>query len=103
MPLFIGLQRRWPSRRATPFTDAVLEFDLRTAIPNSGAPKVQPHWLSAGFGSFLNKNGSNYEFQIGVNFLFDRCPGLQTREALTLIAKAWSACKPLTDLATRSD
>lgn len=100
-PFFLGLQRRWPSRKAKPFSDAVLEFDLRTAIPESGSPKLQPNWLDAGYGSFSNKNGSNYEFQVGVNFPYDRCHNLQSREALDLIAKAWIACKPLTDLATR--
>jgi hypothetical protein len=87
------LQRRFPSRRATPYLDARIQFDLRTAVPSRGGPKVQPRWLSAAYGSFVNKEGSNYEMQMGVLFPYERCP------ALELIAAAWLACKPLVDLA----
>ena len=41
-----GVQRRYLSQRATPFNDARIDFDLRTAVPGSGSPKVQPRWLS---------------------------------------------------------
>ena len=36
-PWFRGVQRRYPSQRATPFVDAKIDFDLRTAIPSGGS------------------------------------------------------------------
>jgi hypothetical protein len=98
-PWFRGVQRRYPSQRATPFIDARIDFDLRTAVPLSGAPRAQPRWLSAAYSSFVNKAGSNYQIQIGALFRYDRCPELQQADALNLIAAAWLACKPLIDLA----
>jgi len=72
---------------------------LRTAIPSGGPPKTQPRWLSAAYGSFVNKESSNYQIQIGVMFHYDRCPELRQAKAIDLIASAWLACKPLVDLA----
>ena len=98
-PWFRGVQRRYPSQKATPFVDAQIDFDLRTAIPSSGPPKTQPRWLSAAYDSFVNKESSNYQIQIGVVFRYERCPELQHTDAIDLIASAWLACKPLVDLA----
>jgi hypothetical protein len=98
-PWFRGIQRRYPSRRAAPFVDAIIEFDLRTAIPSSGPPRTQPRWLSAAYGSFVNKENSNYQIQMGVLFRYERCPELQQADAIDLIASAWLASKPLIDLA----
>ena len=97
-----GSQRRWPSRRATPYVDARIEFDLRTAVPDSAPPKTQPkaqpRWLSAAYGSFVNKGGSNYQMSLGVVFPYEQCPELRQPDAIELIAAAWLACKPLVDL-----
>lgn len=98
-PWFRGVQRRYPAQKAVPFTDARIDFDLRTAVPSSGAPKVQPRWLSAAYSSFANKEGSNYQIQMGVLFRYDRCPELRRADAIDLVAAAWLACKPLVDLA----
>jgi hypothetical protein len=57
------------------------------------------HWLSAAYGSFVNKESSNYQIQIGVMFHYDRCPELRQAKAIDLIASTWLACKPLVDLA----
>ncbi|MCP1761995.1 PD-(D/E)XK nuclease family protein [Bradyrhizobium japonicum] len=94
-----GVQRRYPSQRAIPFVDARIDFDLRTAVPQSGSPKVQPRWLSAAYSSFVNKEGSNYQMQMGVLFRYDRCNELRDANALDLVAAAWLACRPLVDLA----
>ena len=96
-PWFKGLQRHWQSRGAPPFVDARIEFDLRTAIPSGGLIKAQPRWLSAAYGSFVDKENSNYEMQIGVQFRYERCPELKRAEAIDLIASAWLACKPFID------
>jgi hypothetical protein len=72
---------------------------LRTAIPFGGPPKTQPRWLSAAYGSFVNKETSNYQIQLGVVFRCERCPELRQPDAIDLIASAWLACKPLVDLA----
>ena len=97
-PWFRGVQRRYLSQRAIPFLDARIEFDLRTAIPSGGPPKTQPNWLSAAYGSFVRKRGSNYQIQVGAIFRYDRCPELRSADAIGLLADAWLACKPLVDL-----
>ena len=74
VPSLWGVQRRFPAQNATPFVDARIEFDLRTAIPSAGPPKTQPRWLSAAYDAFVNKRGSNYEIEMGVVFPYDRCP-----------------------------
>jgi hypothetical protein len=98
-PWFRGVQRRYPTQRSTPILDARIDFDLRTAIRASGPPKVQPFWLSAAYGAFVKKAGSNYQVQIGAVLRYDRCPELQGPEAIDLIARSWLACKPLVDIA----
>lgn len=98
-PWFRGVQRRYPSQRATPFLDARIEFDLRTAAPAAKGPKGQPRWLSAAYGSFSNKEGTNYQIQMGVVFAYERCPEIRGTNALDLIAQSWLSCKPLVDLA----
>ena len=97
-PWFRGVQRRYLSQRAIPFLDARIDFDLRTAIPSGGPPKTQPNWLSAAYGSFVRKRGSNYQIQVGAIFRYDRCPELRGADAIGLLADAWLACKPLVDL-----
>lgn len=97
-PWFRGIQRRYPTQRSAPFVDARIEFDLRTAFPAAGPPKTQPRWLSAAYGAFVNKEGANYQIQIGVVFRYDDCPGLRDAGADDLIAAAWLACKPLVDM-----
>ncbi len=91
-----------PSQRAVPFVDARIDFDLRTAIPSGGPPKTQPRWLAAAYSSFVNRENTNYQIQIGVVFRYERCPELRKTDALDLIAGAWLACKPLVDLARLS-
>jgi hypothetical protein len=98
-PWFRGVQRRYPSQKAAPFIDARIDFDLRTAVPSSAAPKAQPRWLSAAYSSFAHKEGTNYQIQMGVLFRYDRCPELRRANAVDLVAAAWLACKPLIDLA----
>jgi hypothetical protein len=94
-PWFRGVQRRYPSQKSPPFVDARIDFDLRTAVVNSGAPKAQPRWLSA---AFVAKGGSNYQIQMGVIFRHGKCSELRRANAIDLVARAWLACKPLVDL-----
>jgi hypothetical protein len=96
-PWFLGLQRRYLSQRATPFNDARIEFDLRTAT-DDGPAKTQLKWLSAAYGAFVDKEGSNYQIQVGVVFPYQACRELQYDSAIDLVAQAWLACKPLIDL-----
>jgi hypothetical protein len=97
-PWFRGLQRRYPTQRAVPYVDAGIDFDLRTAVTSDGPPKMQPHWLSAAYGSFAKKNGSNYQIQMGVIFRYERCPELRQADAIDLIVASWLACEPLVNL-----
>ena len=98
-PQLRGVQRRYPSQRATPFVDARIEFDLRTAVPTGDGPKAQARWLAAAYDAFVNKGGMNYQMQVGVQFHYERCPDIRHGDALDLIAAAWLGCKPLIDLA----
>jgi hypothetical protein len=97
-PFFRGVQRRYPSQRAQPFIDAAIDFDLRTAFQGAYKPKYQPLWLQSAYGSFVNKQGANYQIQVGVRFRYDRCPELQADDSLQLLADAWLSCAPLLDL-----
>jgi hypothetical protein len=94
-----GIQRRYPSQSAAPFIDAQIDFDLRTAVSQQDSAKVQPRWLSAAYNSFVHKEGSNYQMQMGVLFRYNRCSELRNANALDLVAEAWLGCKPLVDLA----
>lgn len=98
IPTFHAQQRRWRHRRAKADMDAELRFDLRTIPGATGKPKKQPLWLSAAYGAFVDKRGSNYEFQIGVEFDYAKCAGLRKASAVDLIAQAWLGCKPFVDL-----
>lgn len=98
-PRFRGVQRRYPSQKSKPFIDAVIEFDLRTAVEGAGAPKMQPRWLAAGYGSFVSKESSNYQMQLGVVFPYEHCPELKEGSSIGMIASAWLACKSLVALA----
>jgi hypothetical protein len=97
-PWFRGVQRRYLSQRATPLLDARIDFDLRTAVQRGGPPKSQPRWLSAAYGSFVQKLGTNYQIQMGVLFRYDRCAELAAPNALKMVTEAWLGCKPLIDL-----
>src|SRR5207248_1996077 len=98
-PWFRGAQRRYPSQRATPHLDARIDFDLRTAAPTGNGPKAQARWLAAAYGAFVNKDGTNYQMQMGMHFRYERCPEIRQAKALELVAGAWLACKPLVLLA----
>lgn len=96
-PIFRGIQRRYSSQRAKPEVDAIIEFDLRTAFGVGGPPKLQPVWLEAAYGAFVDKKG-NYQIQIGAIFRYEKCPALRTPTAIDLVERTWLACKPLIDL-----
>jgi hypothetical protein len=80
-----------------PISDGIIDFDLRTAL-SDGPPKYQPIWLTAAYGAFIDKAGSNYQMQMGVQFRYERCPELQQPRAIDMIATGWLACRPLVDL-----
>ena len=96
-PILRGIQRHYPSRRAQPIIDTLIETDLRTAFENGNVQKYQPQWLPAIYDVFCNKE-SNYQMQIGMSFSYARCPNIKNADALDLIARSWIACKPLVDL-----
>lgn len=97
-PFMRGIQRRYPSQRAKPFIDALIEFDLRTVNGSVDGPKEQHQWLNALYGSFVDRK-SNYQIQIGAAFPYDRCQSMAAPAALELIENTWLACKPILDIA----
>jgi hypothetical protein len=98
-PWCSGAQRRWESMKNPPYNDATIGFDLRTAVSASGPLKTNPRWLSAAYGSLVDKGRSNYQMSMGVVFPYEHCPELGRPDDIELIATAWLACKPLVDLA----
>ncbi|WP_373413548.1 hypothetical protein [Ensifer aridi] len=95
-PTMRAIQRRYPSQRAVPFVDSLLEFDLRTAFDGGDPVKLQPEWLESAFAAFTHKN-SNLQIQLGAKFEIKKCPSMLEESALDLIAKTWLAGKSLID------
>jgi hypothetical protein len=95
-PIANVVQRHYASQRSEPVYDAVLRFDPRTAIPTdrAGEVKSQPQWLRAAFDS-LNQRRSNLQFQIGVEFPYERCSAVRSERIVETIAKVWLACRPM--------
>ncbi|SDK62543.1 hypothetical protein [Microbulbifer yueqingensis] len=96
-PWCIAVQRRYPSQRSVPIHDAVLEFDLRTAIPNKSAKvKPQEQWLNAVYEAYINKR-SNYQIQIGAGIYFSRSNKVKSKAVLATIKETFVACRPFLD------
>jgi hypothetical protein len=95
-PIANVVQRHYASQRSEPVYDAVLRFDPRTAIAigKEFEVKSQPQWLRAAFDS-LDKRRSNLQFQIGVEFGYDRCPAVRSEGIAEMVAQVWLACEPM--------
>lgn len=93
-PRLILKQRHWRTRSGPSFQDAYLDVDLRTirGDPASGVKK-QSEWMEAAQQVVANKD-SNLELQVGATFPYDRCPAIQTPDALDHVASAWIGCHP---------
>jgi hypothetical protein len=95
-----AVQRHYRSQRSAPILDAMLEFDLRTALPKGEQVKgsrvhSQDQWLRAAYSVLASKR-SNYQIQVGADFPFSgKRSKLSTREATTLVAETWIACRPI--------
>jgi hypothetical protein len=94
------LQRHYLSQKGPSTTDALIQLDLRTALPrgerhrdHSGV-KYQPQWLEAAFSAFENK-ASNLQLEFGLWMPYDRCPEVRTRKALDLVVETWLSCRPI--------
>ena len=104
-PRFVAIQRRYRTQRSQATVDAVLEFDLRTAL---GSPrgagratvKCQPEWLQSAFQVLAQKR-SNYTIGVGAVFPYRDCPSIRQQRATDLIAQTWIACKPLLEAMLR--
>ena len=98
-PYLILLQRRYPSQKSSPYVDAVLQIDLRTATRRPGraqprAVRLQPEWLMMTYDVLANRR-SNLHLSIGAEFNIDSCPAVQSRKIIDLIEGVWLACNPL--------
>jgi hypothetical protein len=92
-PFMEVLQRHYPSQRAHPVTDALLEFDLRTIGGcQRGSVKRQPQWLQAAY-SAISKKRSNLQVGIGAVLPYGDSI-LQSCRVLDVIARVWIGCKP---------
>ena len=88
-------QRRYPSQRSAPIHDAIIEFDLRTAI-QSGDDKVKPQeqWLKSVYEAYREKR-SNYQIQFGASIYFSRSQQVKKKAILSTIKQTFIACTPL--------
>ncbi|MDO9585760.1 MAG: hypothetical protein Q7I93_04655 [Syntrophales bacterium] len=96
-PWVIVLQRRYPSQRSAAITDAILQYDLRTAFPgstNKQVVKTQSQWLTATYNALEDKK-SNLQIAVGAIFPYKNCKAQKSPEILNYIADTWLACKPL--------
>jgi hypothetical protein len=96
-PWVIVLQRRYPSQRSAAITDAILQYDLRTAFPGSANKRVvktQSQWLTATYNALEHKK-SNLQIAVGAIFPYKNCKAQKSPEILNYIADTWLACKPL--------
>jgi len=93
------VQRHYRTQRSAATVDALLEFDLRTALPRETKKrgddvmvKTQPQWLDSAYRALANKH-SNLQIVIGAMFPHG-CRALRSRTALDYIARTWLACEP---------
>jgi len=96
-PWVIVLQRRYSSQRSDAITDAMLQYDLRTAFPDSANKQVvkkQSQWLTATYNALEHKK-SNLQIAVGAIFPYKNCKVQKSSEILNYIADTWLACKPL--------
>lgn len=92
-PWMEALQRRYPSQRSKPISDARLEFDLRTAVSSrESGVRLQPQWLEATYNALAHKR-SNLQLAIGAALPYGSRV-LQSRKVLDTIANVWIACSP---------
>lgn len=95
VPYLMLLQRHYPTQSSDPITDAMLEFDLRTAFPLEGSRvKAQPEWLKMAFNSFANKK-SNIQLSVGFSFPYKRSRAVGDAMFADMVERSWLACGPL--------
>lgn len=100
VPYALVQQRRWPTRSGAPLTDALIEFDLRTALrpdertsPEQRPVKCQHQWLDAAYDALTHKK-SNLEIAVGAKMLYGSAV-VKSRDVIPRIADAWIATVPL--------
>jgi hypothetical protein len=98
-PWAYAIQRRWPSIKSALIIDARLEYDLRTAFPNTKVHSVksQPEWVKATYDALANKR-SNLELGIGAIFPYRECAITKSKRIIGYVSAAWLATKPLLDI-----
>jgi hypothetical protein len=92
------IQRRYPSQRAEPITDARLQFDLRTGFEDlhrwGTSAKHQPQWLEIAYEVLATKK-SNLQLGVGAIFRYEQCPVVHSPYILNHVAEVWLGCKPI--------
>lgn len=88
-------QRHYNARRME-VDDAMLRFRLEASLPEGGGgTKHQPEWAPL-FVSLIRRRVSNIEFRYVARLPWT-LEALKTRQAVSIIAEAWCATKPLLD------
>ncbi len=100
-PFMRIIQRHYKNQRdITPSIDAELVFDLRTAFKTgrNNQVKLQQQWINVAFDVMSNKK-SNIQFQVGLEFSYNKCKTIKSSLAINLFIKSIIAMKPFLDLA----
>ena len=98
-PWLFAVQRHFRTQSSRATIDALLEFNLRTALSERSrrkrpVVKSQPLWLKAAFHALCNK-GSNYQVGIGAIFPYRSKSSISDESAVDMIANTWLACRPV--------
>lgn len=90
------VQRHFLSQKSAGKTDALLDFDLRTAFKsNDSRVKRQPEWLSTAY-SVLQHRRSNLQMQLWLRIPYS--DGITDRASITeAFVQTWLATRPLLD------
>lgn len=92
------VQRHYKTQRSPAVIDGEMNVDLRACfggkdVDMGRAIKPQEQWLQA-IHALLSNKRSNLQFQIGVQFSYQSCPELRTRNADQLFTASFSSLNP---------
>ena len=93
-PLIAIQQRRYASQRSMPVSDALLEFDPRTAVGAHPAVKRQEEWLKASYEAFVSRR-SNLQLAVGVAFSYAQSRVVHEDRFAVAVASTARALGPL--------
>ncbi len=98
-PVIKILQRHYKTQKSPATIDGFTEFDLRALFHNNlaGGVKQCRGWLEIAYTLLqeqVRSGSANIQFQIGVNFYYDKCNALKSPDSEKLFISSWLSLKP---------